>query len=91
MKNIECYRSYLFMQHKVKRLRKLRKNNYIVKTKNQNIVLEKHWIKIKSNELKVDEILYSENEFINLAVLHNEIKNTLIFCDQYEEISVSIL
>ena len=88
MPNVKCHRSYLFMQHKLKRLTHIRKKNLIIKTKHQNIVLETHWLKLKTNELKVDEILYSEKEFLNLAILNNEIQKTLMFCDQYEELSL---
>tara|TARA_B100001094_G_C17801286_1_gene609274 strand:- start:231 stop:467 length:237 start_codon:yes stop_codon:yes gene_type:complete len=72
------------MDHRVKYLTKIRNfNNIIYKSKK-----EKQWVKIKSNQLKVDEILYSDKKFLNLAVFNYEIKNTINLCDQYEEASV---
>lgn len=90
MPNVKCYRSYLLMKHKLNNLRKLRKTNFIFKTKNQKLILENNWLKIKTNEIKVDEILYSDNKYLNLVVLHNEIQNTLLLCDQYKELSSHI-
>ena len=81
---MKCYKSYIFMDHRVKYLTKIRNfNNIIYKSKK-----EKQWVKIKSNQLKVDEILYSDKKFLNLAVFNYEIKNTINLCDQYEEASV---
>ena len=86
---MKCYKSYIFMDHRVKYLTKIRNfNNIIYKSKKEKIVLEKQWVKIKSNQLKVDEILYSDKKFLNLAVFNYEIKNTINLCDQYEELSL---